>query len=393
VTAPEGVPAHHGAPVRIGLNVLWLVPGVVGGSEEYTTRLLRALADDPPEGIEFVVFGNRLVLEAYPELSSAFRCVEAPVSGRHKGLRVGAESTWLTWAARRHSLAMVHHLGGIMPFVRSVPGLLTVHDLQPLVMPGHFRPTKRVFARVSIPPSVRHARRILTLTEFTRCSLVDQLGVDRDHVEVIPAGIGLPSASELAAERNLGVRRRYELGERPFFLYPAITYPHKNHRFLIEVFDTVARRHPEALLVLTGGAAREEQLVWEQIGRRGLGDQVRRLGRIPRVELDALYQEATALVFPSRFEGFGIPVLEAMSRGCPTALADATSLPEVGGNAAALLALDDASAWATELLRLLEDPVHRADLAARGLRRAAEFDWGGIARRLQAFYRRGLDQR
>jgi glycosyltransferase involved in cell wall biosynthesis len=377
-------------PARIGLNLLWLVPGVVGGSEEYTVGLLDALADEPPEGAEFVVFANRLVLEAYPELSERFACVTAPVSGRTKSLRVAAESTWLAAAARRHHLHVVHHLGGIMPFARSVPGLLTVHDLQPLFMPAHFRRIKRTFARASIPVSVRRARRILTLTEYTRATLVDELGADPARIEVIPAGIARPTTEQLAAEAATGVRSRYGIGERPFFLYPAITYPHKNHLFLLEAFRRVARRHPDSLLVLTGGSAQDEAAVAGAVRALGLEHHVVRPGRIPRLELDALYQEATALVFPSRFEGFGMPVLEAMSRGCPTVLADATSLPEVGGDAAVLLPLGDAPAWTDEMLTLLEDGTHRADLAERGHRRAARFDWKTVAEQLSGFYRRGL---
>jgi glycosyltransferase involved in cell wall biosynthesis len=375
---------------RVGLNLLWLVPGVVGGSEEYTTRLLDAVADDPPEGIEFTLFGNRLLRPAYPELVERFVFVEAPVTGGSKGLRVVTENSWLAFESRRRKLDMLHHLGGIMPFVRGCPGMLTIHDLQPLVMPEHFESAKRWFARVSIPPSARHARAIVTLTDATSRMLVERLGVDPERIAVLPAGIRFPSDEELAGERALDVRSRYGLGDSPVLLYPAITYPHKNHLFLIEAFAPLAHRRPDLLLVLTGGSAQMEEPLRAAIARHGIGAQVRRLGRIPRTDLDALYQEAAVLVFPSRFEGFGIPVLEAMSRGCPVVAADATALPEVVGDAGVLLPLADASRWTDELKALLDGADRRAALADAGRRRAADFDWPPVARRLGELYSRVL---
>jgi glycosyltransferase involved in cell wall biosynthesis len=373
---------------RVGLNLLWLVPGVVGGSEEYTTRLLQAIGEAQPEGFEFVVFGNRLVLDAYPELGQHFECVAAPIDGSRKMLRVGAENSWLAAASRRHHLDLLHHLGGIMPFVRGCPGMLTIHDLQPLVMPQHFDPVKRWFARVSIPPSARHARVIITLTEVTRQMMVERLGVEAARIEVIPAGIHIPTPAEVAVERAVDVRTHYGLGDAPFFLYPAITYPHKNHVFLVEAFAPVARRFPEARLVLTGGSAQHERALGAVVDDLGVAGQVRRLGRIPRAHLDALYHEATALVFPSRFEGFGMPLLEAMSRGCPVVAADATALPEVGGDGAVLLPLQDVDRWSEELSLLLTDAPHRAALGEAGRVRAAHFGWPAVAERFVEVYDR-----
>jgi glycosyltransferase involved in cell wall biosynthesis len=257
-------------------------------------------------------------------------------------------------------------------------------------MPEHFERVKRTFARVSIPPSARHALVIVTLANSTREMLIERLGVNPDRVEVIPSGIRLPTDEELAAERAVDVRRQYGLGPAPFFLYPAITYPHKNHVFLLEAFGPVARRHPDARLVLTGGSAQMEHALHATIARLGITEQVDRLGRIPRGHLDALYQEATALVFPSRFEGFGLPLLEAMSRGCPVVAARATALPEVGAEAAQLLPLGDIAAWSDALIDLLEHPEKRAAAAAAGRARASEFDWDRVAQRFVEVYDRVL---
>jgi alpha-1,3-rhamnosyl/mannosyltransferase len=367
-----------------------MVPGVVGGSEEYTTRLLGATAENEPHDRRLTLFVNAQIPGAYPELCAHFETVVAPVSGHRKSVRVLAESTWLAREARRRKLDLMHHLGGIMPFVRATPGMVTVHDLQPLAMPEHFEPTKRAFSQLTIPRSVHAARAVVTLTEFTRQDLVIRLGVDPEKVLIVPSGIRVPDES-LELDRVPDVRRRYGLSDRPFFLFPAITYPHKNHLLLVRAFALVHRTHPQAALVLTHREAQMEERLRSEIVEHGLEGSVLRLGRIPREDVDVLYRAATALAFPSRFEGFGLPVLEAMARNCPVLAADATALPEVVGEAGLLLPPDDVGAWAEAMQRLLDDSSERARLSRLGIERAKRFDWHESAVRLESAWSRVLE--
>jgi alpha-1,3-rhamnosyl/mannosyltransferase len=376
---------------RIGLNLLWMVPGVVGGSEEYTTRLLKAMGELDLDDLELVLFVNTLIPDVYPELTSSFETVVAPLSGQSKSVRVAAENTWLAVAARRRRIELLHHLGGIMPFIRTAPSMVTIHDLQPLAMPAHFSAVKRSFHRVVLPPSARHALRVVTLTDYTRADLIDRLAVDADRIVLVPSGITMPARPTDDAD-VVAVRRRYGLDDHRVFLYPAITYPHKNHLMVLDAFARVARDHPDAALVLTGGPAQMESDVLAQTQSLGLSARVFRLGRIPSSDLEALYRTAVALVFPSRFEGFGIPVLEAMSRGCPVIAADATALPEVVGDAGVLVEPRDVQGWATAMARLLDDADLRRDLVSLGYQRARRYDWPSAARRLEGVYRSALEE-
>lgn len=373
------------APRRVGLNLLWLVPGVVGGSEEYTIRLLHALAERDADDLRLTVFANSLVAAAYPELGEWFEVVVAPVTGRSKPLRVGAETSWLGWESRRRHLDLVHHMGGILPAWRPTETVLTIHDLQPLAMPEFFSPTKRRFHHLVIPRSVRAARTIVTLTEFTRWDMVARLGADPDRIVVVPPGFDPPPA--LADDASDEVRERYRLGDAPFFLFPAITYPHKNHLLLLEAFARVHRAHPEVRLVLTGGSAQCEHDVRAAIVRLGLFDAVRRTGRIPAADLDALYRSAAALTFPSLYEGFGLPVLEAMARDCPVIAARATALPEVVGEAGLLVTPDDPEEWSDAMAQVLEDRSLTDRLRVAGRERAHSFDWVDTAEVLEDVYR------
>jgi alpha-1,3-rhamnosyl/mannosyltransferase len=170
----------------------------------------------------------------------------------------------------------------------------------------------------------------------------------------------------------------------------AITYRHKGHAVLIEAFREVAAAVSDVDLVLSGGVGPFEEDVQRLIERSGLNGRVRRVGRIPRTDVDGLLDGAVALAFPSHYEGFGLPTVEAMARGCPVLAADATALPEVVADAGMLLPPDDASAWRDALFTLLGDEARRAQLVAAGRARVTQFSAVSHARALAEVYRRAL---
>lgn len=376
---------------RVGVNLLWLVPGVVGGTEEHTTRLLRAFAARSAEHRDFevVLFVNRSFGGVYPDLIDEFSTLVAPVDGLNKVLRVGAESTWLAWAAKGQGIDLMHHAGGTMPTIRTCPGVVSIHDLQPLTFPEHFGRIKRTYLGLAIPRSARRARRVVVLSNWAREDVVSRTGVPADRVVVVSPGIepAPPMPSPGAKDQVL---ERYGLADHPFFIYPAITYPHKNHRTLIEALGRVLRTHSDVRLVLTGGSGPAESAVRSVIDSAGVAASVRRPGRIPVDDLDVLYRSASALLFPSRYEGFGIPVLEAMTRGCPVLVARATALPEVVGDAGGLIDPNDVDAWAVAMRRAIDDQTWRKNCATAGMKRALMYDWSRSASVLEELYRSEL---
>jgi alpha-1,3-rhamnosyl/mannosyltransferase len=374
-----------GGELRVGVNLLWLVPGVVGGSEDYTARLLASYAEgrssrDPA----LVLYVNRAFRAAHPDLVGAFPTVDAPLDGRHKARRVAVEATWLSRRARRDGVSIVHHMGGNLLRARP-PGIVTIHDLQPLAHPANFSWTKSAYLRATLPRALRRASLVVTLSQHTRHDVAERLGVALDDIVIVPPGVVVddqpPDPAALA-----GVRARYGLKSRPFFLYPAITYPHKNHVTLVRAFARVAEQHPDVVLVLTGGPAEAEAEVVDEIQRSGHADRILRPGRIPRVDLDLLLAAATALTCPSTYEGFGIPVLEAMSRGCPVVASAATALPEVVDDAGLLVEPHDVDGWADAMDRLLQDRDQTERLVEAGLARARSFSWEASGQALAAAY-------
>jgi len=378
----------------VGINLLWLVPGVVGGSETYTTRTLRGLAERYSD-LEYTLFALPDFATSHPDLARTFKTVYAPLSGRRKPARVLAgENTWLARQCRRLGIDLVHHAGGVVPLVRTGRTVLTIHDLQYLYYPEYFTRSKLAYLRRMVPRSADAARLILAPSEYTRRTVIERLDIDPSVVVVVPHGI-----SPRALERpTADVRARYGITGR-FFLYPAATYPHKNHLVLVQAVARLLETHPEVTLVLTGGRGSEqwgttrssEGRVAEEIRKLGIEERVRPLGYVSARDLDALYREAVALTFPSRFEGFGAPILEAWSRGCPVIAANATALPEVVGDAGYIVSPDNPEDWANAMWDLLEDEDLRLIYARAGAERASKFSWARSADALEDAYRHALE--
>jgi alpha-1,3-rhamnosyl/mannosyltransferase len=370
-------------PLSVGINLLWLVPDGVGGSEESTLASLRALRDLAPDDLDLRLFVLEPFAAAHPDVADAFRTTVLPLSGRSRAARVGGEASWL--ASRTRRLDLVHHAGGTAPPMRGAPYVLTVHDLQPLEQRATHGRLKRAYLGAILPRSVHAARRIAVPSEFVRQSLLTRLDANPLRVVVIPHGVETHPAPTPVDE----VVARYQL-DGPVVLYPAITYPHKNHAVLVEAFAAVVTEHPDAVLVLTGGEGAEEASVRAQVDRLGLRDRVRRTGRIPAADVAGLYRAATVVAVPSRYEGFGLPAVEALAYGAPLVAASATALPEVVGEAGVLVDPDDVAGWAAALTELVASSEERARLASAGLRQAARYSWAANAAAFADLYRAAL---
>lgn len=367
------------APLRVGINLLWLVPGEVGGSEESTLASLRGLIDRADPRVDLRLFALPALAREHHDVTSALPTDLLPTSGRLRPARIAAESSWL--AARARDLDLLHHAGGTAPPVRSAPYVLTLHDLQPLERQATHSALKRAYLALAVPRSVRTALLTIVPSEFVRGAVLARFGLDPARVLAVPHGVeALPETTPEEV-----VRKRYDL-DGPVVLYPAITYPHKNHATLVQAFAEVIRQVPDALLVLTGGRAGEEDAVRDQIDRLGLRPRVRRTGRISSADVAALYRLAAVVAVPSTYEGFGLPAVEAMAYGAPLVAADATALPEVVGEAGCLVDPEDVAGWAAALVRLLQDEDERRRLAAAGSLRAERYTWAANASALVEAY-------
>jgi glycosyltransferase involved in cell wall biosynthesis len=370
----------HARPAAVAVNLLWCVPGDVGGSEQYLVRQLLGLAAQPAEFLP-TLYCLPAFVDAHPELAELYPMVAAGITGDERPRRILVEHTWLR--RRTRGADLVHHGGGTAPVGTRRPMVLTIHDLQYLTHPEYLSGRKRRYLSWAIPRAVRSAAVVAVPTEYVRGTVVDAFGTDPDRVVVVPHGI--ESTLGAAAPSEFELRRDHGLGSGRVLVFPAITHPHKGHRFLLEV---MARhwKDPDLRLVLLGGAGSAESEVDAAVRRLGLERRVVRPGRVSDAARDGLIALADALVFPSEYEGFGAPVVEAMALGTPVVCSDQPALAEVVGDAGLVLPRD-IDAWADAL-----DVVERRapEMRTAGHRRAASFTAERSGAGLAAAYRSAL---
>jgi glycosyltransferase involved in cell wall biosynthesis len=359
--------------LKVGVNLLHLVPGETGGAELYARRLIPALQR---LDVELVLFAGR-GLGGWRDLE----VVELPFDPRSRARLVTAEQALLPRAAKRAGVDLVHNLFTTAPAVLGVPQVTTILDVIYKRFPQTHAGIRAWGLRLLVPLAARRSRRIITLSEAAKADIVRFLGVPADRVDVSYLGPGI--ADDITPVPPDELRRRFHLGDAPVVLSVSAKRPHKN---LERLFEAVAR--VQADLLVTGYPTPFEAEL-----RRKAGARVRFAGWVSDEELAGLYDLATCLAFPSLAEGFGLPVLEAMRRGLPVACSNATSLPEVAGDAALYFDPTDSDAMGRALEQLLSDPALRERLAAAGKAQAEKFSWGKTARATLASYERALSSR
>jgi glycosyltransferase involved in cell wall biosynthesis len=379
-----------GKPIHVGLNLIFLIPGETGGMEVYARELIPALIDQAPPGMSFTAFMSREGLADGSPWGDLLPVAKVPVNARNRVQWVYGEQLLLPRLAARAGVDLVHSLASTGPARGRFRRVVTVHDLIYARFPEAHKGIRDLGMRVLVPLAVRRSDRVIADSQSTQRDLVELLHVGAERIDVAPLGLGALKRSDPLSEPEL--RRRLQLGERRIVLSLSAKRPHKNLLALIGAVALIpAERRP--LLVLPGYATDHEARLRERARALGVERDVRFLGWLPGEEIEGLWQVADAFVYPSLYEGFGLPVLEAMARGVPVACSNTSSLPEVAGDAALLFDPREEAAIAGALERLLADSPEAERLRARGLERADRFTWEHTARATLAGYARALPAR
>lgn len=310
-----------------------------------------------------------------------------PINARNRVQWVLGEQTLLPLLAARAGVDLVHSLASTAPLWGRFRRVVTVHDLIYARFPDAHAGLRDKGMRVLVPAAVRRSDRVMADSQSTRLDLIALLGVDPDRVDVVPLGLGAVRREQPMSERD--VRERFGLGERRVLLSLSAKRPHKNLLALIGALSELAHEE-RPMLVLSGYPTAHEAELRDRVRALALEDDVRFPAWLSAAELEGLWAIAAAFVFPSLYEGFGLPVLEAMARGVPVACSNASSLPEVAGDAALLFDPSNEGAISAALRSLLNDQVLAETLSARGLRRVREFTWERTARLTLESYARAL---
>jgi glycosyltransferase involved in cell wall biosynthesis len=299
-------------------------------------------------------------------------------------VRIAWEQTILPFDAARYRLDVLACPVNVRPLLPTPPAVVTVHDLVFLRYPDRFRRSKRLYLRAMTGLSVRRARRVIAVSESTATDIVQLLGLPRRRITVIPNGLDNPALRPLPPAEVAAFRRAKDLPER-MILYLGTLEPRKNLPALIRAYATV-REATGATLVLAGGKGWFYDEIFHTVRDLGLEDAVRFPGYVPDAELPLWYNSAEVFAYPSLYEGFGLPALEAMACGLPVIAANTSALPEVMGDAGLLVAPTDEAALAGAIQAVLTDPALAARLRAAGPPQAARFSWEAGARRTLAVY-------
>ncbi len=374
---------------HIGLNALLLSPGQAtyrsAGIHNYMSGLLPHL---PTADYRFTY--TAFVVGDQPGLDSTIRQQSA-------GSRLSplARIAWEQFAqpvlgARAH-LQLLHSMAFVSPLITTTPSVVTVYDLSFHRMPNRFQRSRRAYLSIFTRLSCRRARRIIAISEHTKKDIVSVFNVPSDRIDVVYPGCD--SLFQRVGEKAVAEFRRQRGLPEKFLLYLGTIEPRKNLSALITAF---AKLRAEGIkLVCAGGRGWMYEDVFQTVEELHLSRDVIFPGFVPREELPLWYSAAHAFVYPSSYEGFGVPVLEAMACGVPTITTNSSSLPEVAGDAAHLVPPDDSDAMAVALNEILTKRDLRTQLSSSGPQRARLFTWPEAARLTAQTYARalGFDER
>ena len=372
--------------MRILINGLFLIPRRVGGSETYLRGLVSSLSAMDGEHEYIICLGPEAAPTFRPP-TSRWRILMSPGPSTQRPLRIALEQVWLPRVAHALGVDVIHSAGYTSPLLSSGARVTSIHDMNYKRHPEDMSALERFVYSVLITQAARRSHRVIALTHAARADIMRWTGIPESRVDVIHLGSRSSWPGDPATDRE----RLTSAGVvEPFVLGVAASYPHKNTHRLIQAFPLVSSSNTSVGLVMVGHAGRAQKAIEAAAARKA--GVVRLLGWVDDALLASLYRRALALAFPSLYEGFGLPIVEAMALGTPVLTSSFGAMLEVANGAAELVDPYAVDAIKNGLQRLVDDPARHDELRQLGLRRAAEFTWERTARATLATYAAAAQQ-
>ncbi len=390
--------------MRIGVNTLPLFPGQIGGTEVYTYNLLSHLTaiDRQHAYYLFVAHYNRNLFDSHFQRANVFRIRTLSLQGLRyaergtarlagsAGRRLPRLSRWLVnavasadmlYSIRKYKIDLWFcPLINLAPRHIHLPSIVSIPDLQPEYYPDFFSKDLLEWSRRRYPASCRETTKVITFSEFSRATIIDRYSIPPEKVHAIPIAVGDEFLVPRKHSDLEAVKAKYALPPEYAF-YPANTWPHKNHTTLLEALHLLRTKYGKRLpCVFTGVERGGHEAFLNAAEEYDLTGEVRLLGYVEKHDMPSLYRCASFLVFPSLFEGFGLPLLEAMASDCPVLCSRVASIPEVAGDAVFFFDPHDPEEIADAMHRILTDEGLRRTLMEAGRDRCRQFSWERTAR-------------
>ncbi len=380
ITSVVGETGRKYGIMRIGINALYWLPDSMGGTQTYFLNLVKNLVQRSPD-YQFYLFINATAATSYSIDAGNLTVVPCQISGHNRMMRLAWENSILPRLARRYRLDLMHSLGYLSPPLLPVPTVVTVLDMIHFTRPADIALSKQLMWRLLFPASLARASQVITISRSVRDELVGHYPWAAKKIRPIHLGVD----HDLFSAKTVSTR---ELSlSRPFVLAVASLSRHKNLGAVIKAFSLAAVQVPELRLLLVGMRSNAAEELYCLAEESGLNDRIEFTGRVSDSELVLLYQNATAFIYPSLYEGFGLPVLEAMACGCPVIASNRFSVPEIAGDAALLVDPCDTLQIAGSIVMLANMPELRNSLAQKGLEQARKYDWARTAEETLSVYR------
>lgn len=376
--------------MKIGIDCRTILnpdSGERAGVGHYTYQLVRALLDLDRTNDYVLFFDYRMPREATQEFVQANVTIAFfPFSSYGKFLPFAYSHMLVSAALLKRRLNVFHGPANTIPLTYPRRSVITIHDLAIYRHPEWF-PTQMFSTRLLVPQSIKRAKHIIAVSKATKADIQDLFNAPSAKISVVPEAADT-SLLDLHDRRD-DVRQKYHLPKQ-YVLFVGTIEPRKNLAVLLEAWKRLLMHRPEAVantkLVLAGGIGYKGEPIATMVKQMKLGKSVTLTGYIPHNHKVLLMQNATAFVFPTLYEGFGLPVLEAMQLGVPVITTKTSSLPEVVGPAALMVEPNDVEGLAQAIKRVLTDPAAAKSLTAKGRRQAQKFSWAATARATVAVY-------
>jgi len=372
--------------LRIAFDATAIPPNRAGAGI-YIYSLIKALAEIDAKN-EYFVFAKAEHIQEFGIHQPNFQFL--PVRPTSTLRRLLWEQVSLPRQLRRMRIEVLHSPHYTMPLAAPCRTVVTFHDMTFFLMPEVHSRFRRLFFPAMMRWSARRAEKLIAVSESTRQDMIRLLSLDPAKVATILEAAGpifrvppLAEVEDLCARQGLTPDR--------YLLYVGVLEPRKNVPLLLQAYAEIAAQFPDTPLVIAGKKGWMYDAIFQKTVALGLSEKVRFLGYVPEEDLPRLYRGARAFVYPSRYEGFGLPVLEAMQCGVPVITSRVSSMPEVGGDAVVYVDPDDVSGLSQALTRMLTDDALAGDLIAQGLKRAQSFTWERCARETLDVYRACLE--
>jgi len=375
--------------MNIGLNAIGFAPGRTGGIEVYFKNLLHALQltdhkneytmlCNPENANYFTIFNQSFHRQIFSFTRSSILWYMRGILRNVLNLDI------MKWSFRKFSFQVLHHPStAFVPLGLKIPTVVTYHDMQHVFYPEFFSKRALQVRSSTDRAALKEARKIIAISQFTRRCLIEKYRVPEDKIEVIYHGTGTDFCIISDHNKLKKVAKKYKL-DKPFLLYPSALWPHKNHLTLFSALKKC--KDFDGQLILTGIGINRKLGINKAIQELALTDRVKILGFVPEEDFPYLYNLAKGLIYPSLFEGFGLPVAEAMASGCPVACSNTASLPEIAGEAGVFFDPLSPENIADAISLILHNKQIRREKTRLGLEQARRFSLEAMAEKTRHVY-------